>query len=200
MLITIDSVIGAPVVSLRTSQPLGVITEPIINPYTLKVVAFYVDGPMVQYDPAVIFTEDIRALDRRGVLIDSAENIMSPVDMVRLNEVIAYDFHLVKLLVVDNHKQKLGHVGTYIVDSHSFNIMQIVVQPRFWKSLSVTELTISRNQIIEIDDKKIVVKAPDIRLKEPAKKMPVDEKLLNPEFDNPFRKPKSRPAESAGSR
>lgn len=199
MLVAIDSIIGAPVVSMQTSQPLGIITEPIINPYTFKVVAFYVDGPMVQYNPAVIFTEDIRLLDRRGVLIDSIDNIMSPVDMVRLNEVISYDFHLVKLLVIDNHKQKLGHIGSYIVDTHSFNIMQIVVTPRFWRSLSVTELTIGRDQIIEVDDKKVIVKAPDVRIKQlqPVKAV---NPTLNPEFDNPFRKPKTRPAESVQSR
>lgn len=199
MLMTIDHIIGMPVLSLQTGQPLAQVIEPIVNPYNLKVVALYVDGPMIEYNPAVVFTEDIRAVNSRGVVVDSNDNIMSPEGMVRLNEVIDFDFHLVKLLVVDNHGHKLGHVSGYTIEPNDFNIMQIEVRPRLMQSFTMTDMLIGRDQIVEIDNNKIVVKAPDIRVKQPHA-VKTTKQMLNPEFDNPFRKPKARPAESAESR
>ena len=60
MLITIERMLNQPVMSLQTGQPLAKIDSPIINPNNLKIVAFYVSGPMVDFNPAVLFAEDIR--------------------------------------------------------------------------------------------------------------------------------------------
>ena len=40
MLVTSSRLIGAPVLSLQTGAPVGVTSEPIINPDTLKIIAF----------------------------------------------------------------------------------------------------------------------------------------------------------------
>ena len=86
--------------SLQTGQPLCKLASPIINPYDLRIVAFYVDGPRLDFSPAVVFTEDIREFGPMGAIVDSVDNIMSPEGMVRLNEVISYNFTLNHLLVI----------------------------------------------------------------------------------------------------
>ena len=60
MLLAINRILGAPVMSLQTGQPLCKLASPIINPYNLRIVAFYVDGPRLDFSPAVVFTEDIQ--------------------------------------------------------------------------------------------------------------------------------------------
>ena len=47
-----------PVMSLQTGQQLATIGDPIVNPRNLKIVAFYVSGPLVDHTPAVLFTEE----------------------------------------------------------------------------------------------------------------------------------------------
>ena len=75
--------------SLQTGQPLGRLAAPIIDPYTLRIVAFYVEGPRLDFSPAVLFTDDIREFGRLGAIVNSVDNIMSTDGLVRLNEIIS---------------------------------------------------------------------------------------------------------------
>ena len=174
--------------SLQTGQPLAFMTEPIINPYNLKIVAFYVNGPGVGFQPAVVFTEDIREFSEVGAIVDDSDNIMSPDGMVRLNEVISYAFTLTGLPVVTDHKQKMGKVEEYIVDTMNFEIQQLHVKPPFWHSFSVASLTINRRQIVEVTPDRIVVKAPTVPKTAKRALDDTGRRILNPAVDNPFRK------------
>lgn len=187
MLITIANMLGASVMSLQTGQPLAKISSAIIDPRNLKIVAFYVNGPMVDFSPAVVFSEDIREFGELGAIVDSSDNILSPEGMVRLGEVISYSFNINNLWVVDENKNKLGRVENYTLNPENFLIQQLYLKPTLMKSFSVANLTISRNQIIEINNQKIIVKSPKVREKTAQKvaNLPISEN-----FENPFRKPK----------
>lgn len=174
---------------LQTGQPVARLGEPIINPYNLRIVAFYVSGPLVQYDPAVLFTEDIREFGQLGAIVDSIDQIMSPEDMVRLNEIISYQFVLNKLPVYDDRGKRLGKVEDYIVDPINFEIRQLRVKPPFLMSFNAMSLTIARSQIIKVEPHRITVKAPTIPVRAPAKQLVDDgRQILDPAIDNPFRK------------
>lgn len=192
--------IGAPVMSLQTGGELCRLSEPIINPYTLQVVAFYVVGPQLEANPSVLFTEDIRGFNNsQGAIVDSSDNIMSPVGLVRLQKVIDYDFHLDRILVVDDHGGKLGRVENYIMDDLNYVVQQLLVKPGFFRSFSVANLIVGRSQIVKVEPNRITVKAPTIRADERSTNV-MDEarKVLNPDFDNPFRK--HRPATNSDTR
>ena len=189
MLLSINRVLGAPVMSLQTGQPLGRLSTPIIDPYTLRIVAFYVEGPRLDFSPAVLFTNDIREFGHLGAIVDSVDNIMSTDGLVRLNEIISYNFTLNRILVVDDNKRKLGKVSGYVIDPLNFEIRQLQVRPSVFRSLSTAELLVNRNQIVKVEPTKITVKAPT--LQQPARKATTADdgrRILNPEFDNPFRK------------
>ena len=175
--------------SLQTGQPLCYLSSPIINPYNLHIVAFYVDGPRLDFEPAVVFAEDIREFGPAGAIVDSVDNIMSLDGLVRLQEVINYNFTLDKILVADDQGEKLGRVIDYIIDPLNFEIQQLHVKPGFFKSFSITSLTIGRQQIVKVEPDRITVKSPTIKAKAKGQVM-MDEarRVLNPEFDNPFRK------------
>lgn len=189
MLLSINRVLGAPVMSLQTGQPLGRLSTPIIDPYTLRIVAFYVEGPRLDFSPAVLFTDDIREFGRLGAIVDSVDNIMSTDGLVRLNEIISYNFTLNRIPVVDNNKRKLGKVNAYVIDPLNFEIRQLQVKPSVFRSLSTAELLVNRSQIIKVEPDKITVKVPTVQ--QPAREATITEdgrRILNPEFDNPFRK------------
>lgn len=188
MLITIERMLNQPVMSLQTGQPLAKIDTPIINPNNLKIVAFYVSGPMVDFSPAVLFAEDIREFGDMGAIVDSSDNIMSPEGMVRLNEVIDYQFQLPGIPVFDENRRKLGKVESYVINPEDLRIQQLYLKPSLAKSLSIAHLTISRDQIIEVDNDKIVVKSPTVRDRVVGKVAQASENAVP--FENPFRKPK----------
>ncbi len=188
MLLTISNMLGANVMSLQTGQPLAQLDAPIIDPHNLKIVAFYVSGPMVDFSPAVVFAEDIREFGEMGAIVDSSDNILSPEGMVRLNEVIGYNFALNGIWVVDDHRHKLGRVENYTLNPDNFMVQQLYLKPTLIKSFSIAHLTISRDQIIAIDNQKITVKSPTVREKVSDK---VAKAVPTPgEFENPFRKAK----------
>lgn len=188
MLITIERMLNQPVMSLQTGQPLAKIDTPIVNPNNLKIVAFYVSGPMVDFSPAVLFAEDIREFCDMGAIVDSSDNIMSPEGMVRLNEVIDYQFQLPGIPVFDENRRKLGKVESYVINPEDLRIQQLYLKPSLAKSLSIAHLTISRDQIIEVDNDKIVVKSPTVRDRVVGKVAQASENAVP--FENPFRKPK----------
>ena len=179
--------INTPIMSLQTGTELARIGEPIINPHTLRVIAFYVHGPLLDFDPAVLFSSDIRELGELGAIVDSSDNIMSPDGLVRLEEVINYGFVINNIQVIDDHKHKLGRVENFSIDPETFMVSQLYLKPTIVKQLSLASLSVHRSQILSIDNKKIVVRAPSI--KERAAKTVSDAKKSVP-FDNPFRKPK----------
>ena len=197
MLLTIKNMLGSAVMSLQTGQPLARLDTPIINPHNLKIVAFYVSGPMVDFTPAVLFSEDIREFGELGAIVDSSDNILSPEGMVRLGEVISYGFVLDGIHVVDEQKHKLGRVENYTLNPDDFMIQQLYLKPTLMKSLSVAHLTVSRDQIVAIDNDKITVRTPTVR--EKTVKTVVKETPETVPFENPFRKPKPA-AEHAESR
>jgi len=180
--------------SLQTGQPLAKLGAPIINPNNLKIVAFYVTGPMIGFSPAVLFSEDIREFGEMGAIVDSSDNILSPEGMVRLGEVISYGFVLDGVHVVDEQKHRLGRVENYVLNPDDFMIQQLHLKPTLRKSLSVAHLTVGRNQIVAIDNDKITVKTPTVREKSPQQAK-VKTTANSVPFENPFRKPKPQSAE-----
>ena len=172
--------------SIQTGKRLATLGEPIVDPNDLSIVAFYVNGPLLDYNPAVLFTSDIREVGSLGAIVDSSENLMSPNGLVRLEEVINYGFRLFGIKVIDDHKHKLGTVESYGFNPDTSSIEQLYLKPNLGKRFLTASLTINRNQIIEIDNQKIVVKSPDIKVVEKVKKV-VNENGIP--FENPFRNP-----------
>ncbi len=188
MLLWKERLENCPIMSLQTGSQLGVAMRPIIDPRNLTLVAFYVDGPLIEVKPSVLHAADIREFGSLGMIVNDSDDIM-PLsdDLVRLNETIHYGFEFIGMSVIDTHKHKLGKVSDYVVDSTDFTIMKFNVKASFLRGARVGgDLLIGRQQIREITDHEIVVAAPTVA--ESQKQVPV-RSLAN--FENPFRKPQA---------
>lgn len=154
----------------------------IVDPRRLNIIAFYCEGPLIDFSPAILHTTDIREFSSIGLIVDSADNIMPPDDLVRLKEIMDYHFELEGKLVVEEGGHKLGKVGGYTVDSDSFYVVKLHVRPTFLQSLGRAELLVDRTQIREINDKQIVVRRATVQDEKRSRFGPM------PSIDNPFRK------------
>ena len=83
---------------------------------------------------------------------------MNPEDVVRLKQILKYDFVLDNLKVITKDHKKLGKVEDYLLDPSNFMIRQLLVKPKLTERFSTTQYTITRQQIEEINNDKIVVK------------------------------------------
>lgn len=178
MLVLKERLINVPIMSLQTGAEIARTNRPIIDPRQLTIVAFYCEGPKLDVDPAVLHIDDIREFGTLGFIVDSADTLMSPNDLVRLQQVIGFNFALEGKQVVEENGHKIGKVSNYTIDTRSFYITQLEVQQGFLQSLTTASALISRTQILEVTDKKIIVRSATVK-----DKVSAPTKLV----DNPFR-------------
>lgn len=180
MLLLGSRLIGTSVMSLQTGTKLAVTRLPIIDPANLKITAYEVDGAMLVEKPSFIRIADIRELSNIGMIVDSNDEFINLTDVISIKKIYDLDFKLIGLDVIDEMKHKLGKIDDYVVDTDSFIIQKLSVRRGFFKSLSETGLLINRSQIIEINDKAIIVRAA-------AKKLEPIEPPKQLAYLNPFR-------------
>lgn len=188
MLISIDSLLGTPVMSLQTGTQLAVSSSVIVDPRQLTIAAFYVDGQGLEQSPSVLHPSDIRELSDIGLIIDDTSKLMSLEGLVRLREIIDFNFELMGLKVVDEHGRKLGKVAGYSVETVDYTIVQIYTEQSLLRSISTMSNTIHRSQIISVNNKELVVQAPSVT--EDVKNTAKD---VGRAFVNPFRGSNSLP-------
>ncbi|MBQ7041005.1 hypothetical protein IJN73_02990 [Candidatus Saccharibacteria bacterium] len=185
MLIDRTQLFRCPILSLHVGQPIAEILEPIIDPNDLKIIGFVVGGGVIGGEIGnILRVESVREYSDIGIIVDSEDVFVSRVDVMKIDEIMSLEFKLTGLKCVTKKGTKLGKIVSYTVDTGNFKIMQIVVQRPVLKSFIDPELLISRNEIVEVDDYKVVVKDEEDKIRKRATK-----EDFVPNFINPFRQP-----------
>ena len=174
--------IGAPVLSVQAGGPIGRIIGIIVDPNDLKIIAFRLDGPLINKQQDLLDVRSVREYSNYGFVIDDIDELVSPDDVIKISEILKLNFDLVGLRAETKKGSKLGKVIGFTVTSEDFIVQQIIIKRPMIKSLNDPELTISRSEIVEITDYKIIVKDEEKVLKQKAEK-----EDFVPNFVNPFR-------------
>lgn len=188
MLLAGSRLINAPVMGLQTGSELGRLTRPVINPETLVIVAYEVEGPLLDKSPSLLRIVDVREFSDIGVIIDSSDEFVAPSDVIKLDEIYKLHFSPLNMRVIDEKHRKLGKVDGYTIETTGFVIQQISVKKPFFQSFGDTQLLIHRSQITEINDHEIIVHS-EAKIPEPSMQ------AVRNNYANPFRK-KAQPEHS----
>lgn len=189
MLINGSRLVGCPVLSLHVGGEIARVTEPIVDPNSLKIIGFKLEGKMIRDDAGdVLPIESVREFSRMGMIVDSIDEFVQSDEIIRIKNILELNFNLVGLKVVTRQKTKLGKVLDYTVDAEAWYIQQIIVQRPAIKAFFDPELTIPRKQIIEVDDYQVVVKDEHEKVKSKVMKAEPAATFV-PNFVNPFREP-----------
>ena len=197
MLINHTRLTNTPVLSLHLGGRVAVATTPILNPANLRIVAFTLNTPTTNGSRQELFllANDIREYGPLGFIVDSTDDFVQKGDVIRLDEIIALNFDLLKLTVYEEGGRKLGKVHGYVVDASTFEVQQISVKQGLIKSIAETGgLLIHRSQIIEINDTSIIVKSTKQPLAQPTTEQ------TRGAFVNPFRAANQSPQPDSASR
>lgn len=181
MLISGSRLNNAPVMGLQTGTELARIGTPVINPNNLAIVAYELEGPLLDRKPSLLRIADVREFSDIGVIVDSSDEFVFPEDILKLNDIYNLHFFLSGMPVRDEKHHKLGKVDGYTIETGNFVIQQLNVKRPLLKSLGDTHLLIHRSQITEINDKEIIVKS-HAEIPEPVLEN------LQRTYVNPFRK------------
>lgn len=157
MILLGSNIIKTPIVSIQTGAVIAHTTRAVVDPANLSIEAYVVNGPRVGKGLAYIRIADIREISDLGAIVDSDDELVQPGDVVKLDELEKLNFNLLGMQVTDEKRHKLGKIVDYTIDMGSFYIQQLTVKRPLMRSLTDTELLIHRTQIIEINNKSIVV-------------------------------------------
>jgi sporulation protein YlmC with PRC-barrel domain len=146
-----------PIISLRTGAKVGLAERPIINPNNLKIEGWYAQT-IYEKGIHVLPSAEIREIARIGIAVNDHEAITHPDELVRMKKVIELNFELQNKLVVTESKKRLGRVEDYASDLESFYIQRLYVRPTMLNTFRKDQITVSRQQIVEITDRKIIIK------------------------------------------
>ena len=183
MLVYNSRLLGTPVLSMQAAAPIAHIDTSIVDPDTLKIIAFHLAGPLIaKQNTQFLMTSSIREYSELGCVIDSIDELVEPSDVIKLDKILSLNFNLTGLKVETKKGSKLGRVIDYTVTTDNFTVSQIVVKRPLVKSFLDPELIVPRREIVEITDYKIIVKDEEKTIK--ARAMKED---FVPNFVNPFR-------------
>lgn len=172
----------SPVMSLQTGSEIAKTASAIIDPASLTIVGYTVEGSLVSSKVGnVLRTQDVRELSDLGFIIDSIDELVDPNDILNLKDIYDLGFSLIGMPVLDERRKKIGKVTDYTLETGNFVIQQLTVHRPLLHSFNDTELVIHRTQIIEISQKAIVVHS--------AAKIPEPSRTeISGSYVNPFRK------------
>jgi len=151
------SFLNRPVLGLQTGGQVATTISPIIDPNNLKIEGFYCQDAFDRKKTFILLAQDIRDVIVQGLVVNDHDSLSEQEELVRLREVMAIRFELLGKHVVTTTKQKLGKVADYAVDMDSFYIQKLYISQPMYKNFTGGNLGVDRTQIIEINDKKIVV-------------------------------------------
>lgn len=186
MLILGTKLKNTPVLGLQTGSQLAITTDAIIDPANLQILAYKLESPLFADSEVdtLIRIADIRELSKFGFIIDSVDEFISPTDVIKINEIYNLNFDLINMKVVDQKGRKLGIIVNYTLSLKTFTIQQLIIKRPLLKSFNDPELTINRNQIVEIDNEKITIKSETESPKPDLQKV---KEVFSPNYVNPFR-------------
>jgi sporulation protein YlmC with PRC-barrel domain len=147
------------VMSLRTGTPVAVITQPVINPNNLKIEGFICQDTFNKQELVLLY-QDIRELLPQGFVVDDHDVLTQPSELVRLKDLLDLNFQLAGMQVVTNSKEKIGKVADYATEVETMYIQKLYVSRSMFKSFTGGQLSVDRNQIIEITNSRILIQDP----------------------------------------
>lgn len=146
-----------PVMSLRTGGKIATSESLIINPNNLKVEGLYC---IDQFSNArqVLLTQDIREVVGQGIIVDDHDVLVEPAELIRLQEILEMHYELIGKPVQTLQKEKIGKVHDFAIDDQSYIVQKLYVSQSLLKSFSTSQLSIDRTEIIEVTNRRVIVK------------------------------------------
>ncbi len=145
------------ILSLRTGGPVGHALNPVINPNNLKIEGWYATA-VHERESYILPVGEVRDIIAKGIVVDDHTSLTLVEDMIRLKNVIQLGFEIIGKTVKYENKRTIGKVEDYAVDDQSLYIQKLYVNQSLLRNFSSQQLVIDRSQIVEINDRTVIVR------------------------------------------
>jgi sporulation protein YlmC with PRC-barrel domain len=147
------------VMSLRTGGVVATASEPIINPVNLRIEGWYCADKFSK-NTLILLSQDVRDFIKRGVVVNDHDVLSHASELVRLKDVLDLKFTLIGKPVVSDKQRKLGKLTDYAVEMETLYVQKLYASQSVLKSFSGGTLSIDRGQIVEINNKQVIIQDP----------------------------------------
>lgn len=148
-----SEILGTPVVAENIGRPVGRVFNLLIHPDNGQVLALSLD---------LLFHRLIVPMDIHGwyreIVIARSDVIVSPEDVVRVREILNRETFFFKNRVFTKEGKYLGRVFDYAIDIDQMFLTKIFVAKNILGLVRLNQCTIPFHNILEVQQKKIVVK------------------------------------------
>ncbi len=151
------------IMSLRVGAPIGHAYAPIINPANLRIEGWFATETRNKEEMVLPATE-IREIVARGFIVNDHDAITHPEDLVRMENLLHMRFEVIGKTVKTDQKHRLGKVVNYTVNDQNMLIQKLYVSRGAVRGLTKQDLVVDRNQIVEINNKAIIVRDTSVRV------------------------------------
>ena len=153
---------NANVVDLSSGRVIAQVVDIVVNPHDLSI------GALVCFSRSkdsnlYLQTQDIHEFNGENIVVQNSESLADLEELVRLKEIVDINYKLVGKVVKTNTKKRVGVVSDVAFNDKSFMFDKLYVRPPVTKLLSMNDLIIGRNQVVEVSDKAIIVRDSDLR-------------------------------------
>lgn len=150
------------VTDISTGRQIATVSSLVINPHDLSVAAFkcFVRSSGQE---AYLTAQDIRDFKFNLITVQN-ESALSPLEeLMRIQEFVDINYEIIGKKVQTESGVRLGVVNDYVIDDKSLLVSKLYVRPPLSKMIQSSDKIIGREQIIEISDRKIIVKDSTIK-------------------------------------
>ena len=155
MLLQASNIIGKPIYSQQDDQEMGRVADIIIDPKNGDVVAFLISE--LWQKPKIVSEQDVIDVNQSGVLINAAESIMAPAEIIKVDEIMKRKIKLIGSKVITESKQKLGVAEDFVIETSTGQIIKLYVK----NGLLSPSLILPTDKIVNIE-KNLVIFSDDV--------------------------------------
>jgi len=155
---SIKCLLGDPVESSQTQKKIGKLKEIVVDPDTGKLVAFLLETALPESWLSVL---DILEFQENKVLIQSEGKLMPLDDLPRVRQIKKLNIKVLGAKVFTEKGQYLGKATDLIFDEHTGEILRYYIARPLILSPLKAYLILSRDAVLRIEKKGIIVKEPE---------------------------------------
>ncbi len=162
-----SEIIGRPVGALEEKAKVGTARDIVVNPEDGRVLALVIRTGFLGQGYKVVDWQDVRAVEKSGVVVGTVEQMLAPEEMVRVDQLIKDGFQLVGLPVITTGGHKIGRVNNFCFDSDTGRLSQLYV-----RSILGPNRIIGMSSVVRVESRKVVVRNTETKCRAKAELRP----------------------------
>lgn len=151
MLLELSKIKNIPVGVMDEQKAVGSVEAPVIFADDAKVIGFLVRLKGIMSQKKVVSFADVVDLDGKGLVINSADNLLAIDEILRIKDILKQGFKLIGLPAKTKNKKYLGRITDSVIETTSGDIIRIYV-----KNL-LDERIFERSMIHDIKPKEVIL-------------------------------------------